>query len=319
VTKTKENPLIGQIRKRWEELIGVNPRLRQLAEFHQAVCARLYRQPPHLTELPLQPAALKNKLEQDRALLQGEEARLDLTPTIPLFYELIDLASTYRETLKGGSQRLPEGSFGISSRPSLLRKVLTGAKSALGRDSAQAQGPEVPRLLVQALLGDLDPIAREAMRLGISLELLLTLLQYSLMPALQSYARQLKPVLELDLWTRGYCPVCGAWPVLSELRGADPIRYLRCALCGSDWVYPLLRCPYCENADHKRLEYFFVEGEEKKERVYTCEECKGYMKVFSTLDPIQAELLTLEDLATLHLDMIASEKGYSRPYPFQKV
>ncbi len=245
---------------------------------------------------------------------------MDLTLAIPLFYELMELASTYRESLKGASQKPPEGSFGlVSSKPSLLRKVLTGAKSALGRDRAQAQSHEVQQLLVQALLGDLDPIAREAKHLGISLELLLTLLQYSLMPTLQSYARQLKPVLELDLWTRGYCPVCGAWPALSELRGADPIRYLRCSLCGSDWVYPLLRCPYCENADHKRLEYFFVEGEEKKERVYICEECKGYMKVFSTLDPLQAELLTLEDLATLHLDMIASEKGYSRPYPFQKL
>src|SRR5438552_1345771 len=46
-------------------------------------------------------------------------------------------------------------------------------------------------------------------------------------------------------WSRGYCPVCGAWPVLAELRGLERTRCLRCGRCGVDWQRPWLACVYC--------------------------------------------------------------------------
>jgi FdhE protein len=311
VTKTKNNLLLDQIQKRWKELVPANPELQQIAEFHQEVCACIYRQPPRPEELVLQLTDPKKKLEQGFALLQGEEERLNLTWAARLLGELFQLASTYKETLVEPQRGEGALLFKSFSGPSFLKKVITYTKSVLRSDKTQ----DSEQLLIQALKGNLDGITQE----GVSLELLLTLIPYSLMPTLQAYANQLKSFVELDVWTRGNCPICGAWPALSELRGADQIRYLRCSLCGGDWAYPLLRCPYCENSDHKRLEYFFIEGEEKKYRVYVCEACKGYVKVFPALDPTPAGLLSLEDLATLHFDMIAADKGYSRPYPFQKL
>lgn len=323
--RTKDNAVIGQIQKRWDALIPNCPELQQVAEFHRMACSCVFRQPPQLKPFPLQPSELREKLEQGVALLQGEEAHLDFTQVSPLFYELVKLALTYKETSDGEFRKSSDTlDTASSSRPSLLKKVMTGAKSVFSKTEvsherkSKEKVEEVQRLFIHALRGEMDPLLEEARQHNLSLEGFLTLLYYSLTPTLQTYAIQLKPFLDLDLWTQGYCPVCGAWPSLSELRGSDPIRYLRCSLCGSDWMYPLLHCPYCKNTDHKRLGYFFIEGNEKKDRIYVCEECKGYLKVFSVLDPIQPELLSLEDLATLQFDIVASDKGYNRPYPFQK-
>ena len=36
-------------------------------------------------------------------------------------------------------------------------------------------------------------------------------------------------------WSEGYCPLCGAWPALAEVRGIERSRYLRCGRCGAEW------------------------------------------------------------------------------------
>ena len=58
---------------------------------------------------------------------------------------------------------------------------------------------------------------------------------------------------DIDKWDRGYCPVCGAWPALAELVGAEKRRVLRCGRCGTWWSWLVLLCPYCGNDDHRTL------------------------------------------------------------------
>jgi FdhE protein len=47
-------------------------------------------------------------------------------------------------------------------------------------------------------------------------------------------------------------------------------------------------------------------------RVEVCDSCSGYLKVIATFDPTPPEMLAVADLATLHLDYIAQERGYVR-------
>jgi len=76
--------------------------------------------------------------------------------------------------------------------------------------------------------------------LGVDAELLATLASQAVAPLLRAYADHLLPLLaRIDdgtsqgaAWQQGYCPVCGAWPILAELRGVELARYLRCAACG---------------------------------------------------------------------------------------
>lgn len=46
-------------------------------------------------------------------------------------------------------------------------------------------------------------------------------------------------------------------------------------------------------------------------RIETCDKCGCYLKVISSFAPSPPELLVVEDLATLHLDYIAEERGYA--------
>ncbi len=47
-------------------------------------------------------------------------------------------------------------------------------------------------------------------------------------------------------------------------------------------------------------------------RAEVCNKCQGYLKVIAAFTPTPPGMLLVEDLATLHLDYIAQERGYIR-------
>jgi FdhE protein len=83
-------------------------------------------------------------------------------------------------------------------------------------------------------------------------------------------------------------------------------------MCGADWPYPRLQCAFCATEDYKQLGYISIAGEEDKYRLQTCDKCRGYLKVVVTFDPTPIDQLSIEDLATLHLDLIAGEREFTR-------
>ena len=140
--------------------------------------------------------------------------------------------------------------------------------------------------------------------------LVMTLLRLTLLPFLEQIAAQLAPLAAPYPWGRGYCPVCGAWPVLAEQRGLEQWRYLRCGLCASSWAVDRLLCPFCTNRDHLLLGYLQVEGEEQQQRIATCNACQGYLKLRSTLTPLTTPQLLAAEVALVHLDLLAMQNGY---------
>src|SRR5690606_40048619 len=114
-------------------------------------------------------------------------------------------------------------------------------------------------------------------------------------------------------WGRGFCPVCGAWPAFAELRGLERERRVRCGRCACDWRFDLLQCPYCDERDHEQLGGLVVEGEEDTRRVDTCKRCGGYVKSLATLMPVPDEQVPIVDLEMVELDLVATERGFSRP------
>ena len=114
-------------------------------------------------------------------------------------------------------------------------------------------------------------------------------------------------------WTEGYCPVCGAWPAFSEVRGIERSRYLRCGRCGSEWQARVLFCSYCGMTDHNELVSLVPEKSGSNSVIDTCKRCLGYVKTFTTLQGSPPAKILLDDLATAHLDVAALEQGYKRP------
>jgi len=89
-------------------------------------------------------------------------------------------------------------------------------------------------------------------------------------------------------------------------------RFLHCELCGYEWYYPRLKCPFCKNDQPKKLGYF-VSEEEEGFRVDFCKKCNRYIKTLDMRVIEQPAPMELESLITFHLDMLAHEQGFKTP------
>ena len=130
-------------------------------------------------------------------------------------------------------------------------------------------------------------------------------------------ARYLRPVVDAfsvwrdeERWLRSYCPTCGALAAMAQLVGTDPgrLRYLSCGCCRSRWRYRRTGCPFCQSADDHRLAVVAVEGEAGL-RIDYCEACSGYVK---TYEGQGSESVLLADWTSLHLDIVAHDRGLTR-------
>lgn len=112
-----------------------------------------------------------------------------------------------------------------------------------------------------------------------------------------------------DRWLRRYCPTCGSLPAMAQLAGVDPgrRRYLACGGCGTRWRYGRTICPFCE-VESSRLASLAIEGEAGL-RIDFCESCRAYLK---TYDGQGDEEVLLADWTSLHLDVLARDRGLIR-------
>lgn len=130
-------------------------------------------------------------------------------------------------------------------------------------------------------------------------------------------ARHLCPVVaafaqwpEEQRWLRSYCPTCGSRPSMAQLVGTDPgrRRLLSCGRCKTRWRYRRIGCPFCESQNDQRLTVLSIEGEGGL-RIDYCEGCLGYLK---TYDGEGSENVLLADWTSIHLDIIAHDRGLIR-------
>ena len=125
-------------------------------------------------------------------------------------------------------------------------------------------------------------------------------------------ARQLEPAQVGRPEHPSLCPVCGSHPVSSVLRigGAENgLRFLHCALCSSEWHVVRAKCSNCDNS--KGIAYYHLEGDDNVVRAESCPECRTYLKVIHQDKNPMADPVA-DDLATLTLDLLMDETGFTR-------
>jgi FdhE protein len=139
------------------------------------------------------------------------------------------------------------------------------------------------------------------------------LIQNTIQPSIEASIKQLGSELDPETWLKGYCPLCYSLPSLSLLKEEVGKRYLLCSYCGYQWRIDRIFCPFCGNGEQESLHYFYGEGEEVY-RIDLCDKCHQYIKTIDYRELKESDP-ALEDLATLHLDILASQKGFKRPIP----
>lgn len=117
----------------------------------------------------------------------------------------------------------------------------------------------------------------------------------------------------------GVCPCCGFLPVSSVVRMGGSIanlRYLHCALCNTEWNLVRAKCAACDAGDG--ISYRQLEGETVRDpgavRAETCDSCHSYLKIVYQDKAAGADAVA-DDLASLALDVLVDEAGYTRAGP----
>lgn len=141
---------------------------------------------------------------------------------------------------------------------------------------------------------------------------LIFLARSCLRPSVEKTARDLTTKFSIpENWLRGYCPICGSLPSLLLLEGEGQ-RKSFCSWCGSQWPTLRFQCPQCDNRDHASLGYLYVEAEPHYHVQY-CQACGTYFKQIDIREKLYPPYLPLEELTTLHLDLLAQRAGWKQP------
>jgi len=215
----------------------------------------------------------------------------------------------------------------MDSAANLFKKMCRGLLRKDARIAAEAKNisqavrkkeVDLEELFRRVLDGDKGYVDFIANKAGLHRWLLNFLAESSIKPSLEAYADMLKGYVAAGSWLRSNCPVCGSAPMMSALKnieGVEGAKFLLCSACGVEWRFKRLGCPFCENVDHKKLRYFNTEADGKAYRVDVCDECKKYIKTIDIREVKENVVPIVDDIGTLHLDMIAEKEGYSRGVP----
>lgn len=85
---------------------------------------------------------------------------------------------------------------------------------------------------------------------------------------------------------------------------------LSCSACSFSWQFKRLACAYCGSDDPEKLSYFTAG--DGATRVDTCKACSRYIKTRDSRKGNSDVPLEIEDLLTIHLDLLASREGFER-------
>lgn len=194
-------------------------------------------------------------------------------------------------------------------------KVLTAigreGQQPLSRiDSALGSGQLDPEPLFAAILDRRRAVLEEAaIAVAVPSPLLEYLFEIPMRTALELAASSV-PSGSYVGWGEGNCPFCGSRAGMAELAGEEGHRSLSCATCGTSWPFKRLKCAYCASENVADLSYFTAG--EGSTRVDTCTACSRYIKTRDSRQGSSDLPLEVEDLLTIHLDLLAVREGFER-------
>lgn len=278
--------LLTQALKKIELYKATSPHYNELLDILAEVLLLRQEQKKAIDNIlfPVEERFIRAKIKGGFPLLDFTQIDYDITRPREYFLKLLNLAKQ-----KGYDGAVDLADDIVAGRLD-FRQLLSGAL-------AEATEEE----------DDIDPADGEG---DISFEMIDFLLDESLRPELELVAEKFADLIYALGWSEGYCPVCGEEPKIGEIKDEEETRILFCYRCGFKWSFDPIKCPFCGNQEYQSLAYFTVEGDERY-RVDVCNSCNRYIKMVDSRGSVEQTNLDVEDLATLHLDLLAYEEGYN--------
>jgi len=140
-------------------------------------------------------------------------------------------------------------------------------------------------------------------------DMLSLLLLLAIRPSIEAGARRLADLLTNEADHRSSCPICGSLPIIGEL-DSDGQLWIHCSLCWHRWLVKRMVCLFCTNSSSDSLEYLHSENEPEY-RVNLCNACHHYLKVVDRRQLTRAFIAPLEQVVSMHLDMLVQERGFT--------
>lgn len=263
------------------------PIYKELLDFYGKITEELYNAHPSIDvpTLNIKEDIKKIQIKEGFPLINKNDFIIDIPSSIKLFESLCRIGEISTNKMRKGIQKIEKAvKDGRLNREKLLEKHF-----------------------------EADYQKEITKKLKLDKAVLSFLIQMSIKPSVYVNVENLKGQVDTKSWMKGYCPVCGSMPQISEFKGEGQ-RYLLCSFCDFQWPSERLKCPFCENTNHKKLHYLYAEGQEAY-RVDLCDKCKQYIKTVDSRKFDHEPDLHIEDIITIHLDILANEKGFKRPAP----
>jgi FdhE protein len=279
------NKSLEKTKEQIKRLREKNPVYKELLDFYGRIAEEMFivNPQPDPPSLLTKEEVRKIQIKEGFPLINRNDFVIDIPASVKLFESVSSIAKNATTKLKKNIQKIDNAvKAGKLKREKLLEKHYDPAY-----------------------------IQEVAKKLKLDKAVLNFLIHVSIKPSVHANAERLRDQTDLKNWLRGYCPVCGSLPLISEFKDNGQ-RYFLCSFCDFQWPGERLKCPFCENTDHKKLHYLYAEGQEAY-RVDLCDKCKQYIKTVDSRKLDYEPDLALEDITTIHLDIIASEKGFKRP------
>jgi FdhE protein len=288
--KKKSDNGVEKIRKRVETLVKEKPSHKQILEFFADVVAEQYTILSKVMTFPIEidEEDFKTKIVEGFPFVDKKALTLDLPSATRLFKKLCKIMIRNKKASQD------------------IERITQAYKN---------KEIDLKELFKQTNSGNSEYIAALSKKLRVKGDVLLFLARESIKPIFEAYANELKNYVDQERWWKGYCPICGSEPYIAELKnegGAEGARFLVCSSCSYEWRYKRLQCPFCEHEASQGAKYFYTEKEGKVYRVDVCEKCKRYIKTIDTNELGEDVIPLLEDIGTLHLDILAQKEGYTK-------
>lgn len=238
-----------------------------------------YRRKMPESIFPVDERLISSKMEGGLPLIDLSQGDYDLTQPQAYFLDLLQIAE----------KRAP------GETKELARKIREGEE-------------DFKEMLLSAFYGEQEE-EEERGEEDETFDLIDLFLEECLRPAFEKVVAGYGDIVLKSKWSEGYCPICGKEPKIGEIKEEEGARFLFCNQCGIEWPFLRIKCPFCGNEEQQTLAYFTVEDDERY-RVDVCNECKRYIKIVDFRETKEEPNLDIEDITTLHLDILATEEGY---------